>query len=51
MHLETLQELAVGISGERSIDAVRQSIVNVLAQQPSFALARVWVTEPVDVCG
>ena len=51
MHLETLQELAVRISGERSVDAVLQSIVHGLAQQPSIALARVWVTEPGDVCG
>ena len=51
VHLEALQELAVRISGERSVDAVLQSIVHGLAQQPSVALARVWVTEPGDVCG
>ena len=51
MHLEALQELALRISGERSVDAVLQSIVHGLAQQPSVALARVWVTEPGDVCG
>jgi len=51
VQLEALQELAVQISGERSIDAVLQSIVNGLAEQPDVALARVWVTEPGDVCG
>jgi len=51
VRLEGLQELAVRISGERSVDAVLQSIVHGLAQQPSVALARVWVTEPGDVCG
>ncbi len=51
MHLEALQDLAVRISGERSVDVVLQSIVRGLAQQPSVALARVWVTGPGDVCG
>jgi len=51
VHLEALQGLALRISGERSVDAVLQSIVHGLAQQPSVALARVWVTEPGDVCG
>ena len=39
------------ISGERAVDEVLQSIVHGLAQQPSVALARVWVTGPGDVCG
>ena len=34
VHLEALQELALRISGERSVDAVLQSIVHGLAQQP-----------------
>jgi hypothetical protein len=51
VHFEALQELAVRISGERSVDAVLQSIVHGLAQQPSVALTRVWVTGPGDVCG
>ncbi|HEY0873189.1 MAG TPA: sigma 54-interacting transcriptional regulator [Vicinamibacterales bacterium] len=51
MHLDTLQDLALRLSGERSVDAVLQSIVDGLAQQTSVALARVWVTRPGDVCG
>jgi transcriptional regulator with GAF, ATPase, and Fis domain len=51
VRLEALQELAVRISGERSVDEVLQSIVHGLALQPSVALARVWVTGPGDVCG
>ena len=51
MHLEALQELALRISGERSVDEVLQSIVHGLAQQPSVALTRVWVTRQGDVCG
>jgi transcriptional regulator with GAF, ATPase, and Fis domain len=51
MHLEALQDLAVRIAGERTVDAVLQSIVHGLARQPGVALARVWVTGPGDVCG
>jgi transcriptional regulator with GAF, ATPase, and Fis domain len=50
MHLEALQELALRLSGERSVDAVLQLIVNGLAQQRDVALARVWVSGPGDVC-
>jgi hypothetical protein len=48
--LEALQDVAVRISGERSVDAVLHTIVLGLAQQPHVALARVWVTGPGDVC-
>ena len=51
MDLEALQEVAVRISGERSVDAVLQSIADGLAQQSGVALARVWVTGPGDACG
>jgi transcriptional regulator with GAF, ATPase, and Fis domain len=51
VRLEALQELAVRISGERSVDAVLDSIVHGLAQQTGVALARVWVTGPGDECG
>src|SRR5262249_30314522 len=50
VHLEALQELAVRLSGERSVDAVLHSIVDGLSQQSSVALSRVWVTGPGDVC-
>jgi len=50
MHLEALQTLALRLSGERSVDAVLQLIVDGLAQQSDVALARVWVTGPGDVC-
>ena len=50
MHLEALQELALRLSGERSVDAVLQLLVNGLAQQSDVALARVWTTGPGDLC-
>jgi len=51
MHLQALQELALRLSGERSVDAVLTLLVDGLAQQSDVALARVWVTGPGDVCG
>ena len=50
MHLEALQALALRLSGERSVDAVLQLIVDGLAQQSDSPLARVWVTGPGDLC-
>ena len=50
MQLETLQELALRISGERSVESVLQHIVAGLVQQSGVALARVWVVEPGDIC-
>jgi transcriptional regulator with GAF, ATPase, and Fis domain len=50
VRLEALQELAVRISGERSVDAVLDAIAKGLAEQAGVALVRVWVTGPGDVC-
>jgi transcriptional regulator with GAF, ATPase, and Fis domain len=51
MRLEALQSIGLRVSGERSVPALLRFIVEGLAQQPDVALARVWVTEPGDVCG
>jgi transcriptional regulator with GAF, ATPase, and Fis domain len=50
MHLQALQELALRLSAERSVDSVLRLLVDGLAQQSDVALARVWVTGPGDVC-
>src|SRR5262245_15662524 len=50
MHLETLQDIALRVSGERTVDGVLGQIVDGLARQPSVALARVWVVAPGDLC-
>ena len=49
MHLEALQELAVGISGERSVDEVLQSILHGLAQQPSVSRCSVTLAMSPDL--
>jgi len=50
MELEALQELALRISGERSVESVLQHIVTGLVHQSGIALVRVWVIEPGDIC-
>ena len=50
MQVEALQELALRISGERSVESVLQHIVSGLVHQSGIALARVWVVEPGDIC-
>jgi transcriptional regulator with GAF, ATPase, and Fis domain len=50
MQLEALQEVALRISGERSVESVLQHIVAGLVHQSGIALARVWVMEPGDIC-
>ena len=50
MNLEALQDVALRISGERSVGSVLQHIVDGLIQRPGVALARVWVTRPGDEC-
>jgi len=50
MQLEALQEIALRVSGERTVDGVLRQIVDGLAHQPGVALARVWVVSPGDLC-
>ena len=50
MHLEALQDIALRISSERTIDGVLRRIVEGLSEQRSVALARVWVVDSGDLC-
>src|SRR5262249_12065055 len=50
MHLEALQEIALRVSGERTVNGVLRQIVDGLARQPGVALARVWVVSSGDLC-
>src|SRR5262244_1961731 len=50
MHLEALQEIALRVSGEHTVNGVLRQIVDGLARQPDVALARVWVVSPGDLC-
>jgi GAF domain-containing protein len=50
MHLEALQDIALRISSERTVDGVLRRIVEGLSEPRSVALARVWVVGPGDLC-
>jgi PAS domain S-box-containing protein len=50
VNLEALQDVALRISEERSVDGVLRHIVEGLIQRPGVALARVWITRPGDEC-
>jgi formate hydrogenlyase transcriptional activator len=50
VNFEALQELALKIAGERSVDRVLQHIVDGLLQRPAVALARVWIAGQGDEC-
>src|SRR5215470_12069029 len=50
MHLEALQDIALRVSSERTVDRVLRQIVDGLARQPGVALARVWVVSSGDLC-
>jgi len=50
MHLEALQDIALRISSERTVDGVLRRIVEGLSEQRSVALARVWVVGSGDLC-
>ncbi|HET9695964.1 MAG TPA: sigma 54-interacting transcriptional regulator [Terriglobales bacterium] len=50
MNFEALQELALRMAGERSVDRVLQHIVEGLRERPGVALARVWIAGTGDEC-
>jgi transcriptional regulator with GAF, ATPase, and Fis domain len=48
--INLLKRLLLGMSQERSLDAVLKLVVDRLASQPEVALARIWLTGPGDLC-
>ena len=50
MKIESLQEVAISVAEERSVEIVLKRIVQGLAGQPGVALSRVWLTGPGDIC-
>ncbi len=50
MQAEPLLSLAAAVAGEHATQAVLNSIVRGLAQQPGVALARIWLVLPGDAC-
>src|SRR3954447_26941841 len=50
MDLELLQSISLAVSQARSVDSVLKMIVNGLVEQAGFALARIWLMGPGDIC-
>ncbi|QRK12442.1 sigma 54-interacting transcriptional regulator [Archangium violaceum] len=47
---EALQSIALAVAQVRSVDEVLDAVVRGLAAQPEWALARLWLTRPGDLC-
>ena len=50
MNPESLQELALSLAEERSVETVLHKIVEGVGSQSGIALARVWLVGPGDIC-
>jgi GAF domain-containing protein len=50
MDLELLQTISLAVSQVRTVDSVLKMIVDGLVQKAGFALARVWLMSPGDIC-
>ena len=51
MLVEPLLALAATVAGEETTQKVLDAIVRGLAEEPSVALARIWLLSPGDICG
>ena len=49
-NVDLLKRLLLDMSQERSLDAVLKLVVDRLTSQPEFALARIWLIGPGDLC-
>jgi transcriptional regulator with GAF, ATPase, and Fis domain len=50
MDLELLQSISLAVSQARTVDSVLEMIVNGLVHKAGFALARIWLMGPGDIC-
>jgi transcriptional regulator with GAF, ATPase, and Fis domain len=50
MDLELLQSISLAVSQARTVDSVLKMIVDGLVQRAGFALARIWLMGPGDLC-
>src|ERR1043166_7623431 len=50
MDLELLQSISLAVSQARTVDSVLKMIVDGLVEKAGFALARIWLTGPGDIC-
>src|SRR6266851_9104887 len=50
MELELLQTISLAVSQARTVDSVLKMIVDGLVEKAGFALARIWLVGPGDIC-
>ncbi|MDB6065387.1 MAG: fhlA 1 [Pedosphaera sp.] len=50
MNLELLQSISLAVAQARKVDAVLSMIASGLADQAGYALARIWLMRPGDIC-
>src|SRR6185312_17007486 len=50
MDLELLQAISVAVSQVRTVETVLKMIVDGLVEKAGFALARIWLIGPGDLC-
>lgn len=50
MNLELLQSISLAVAQARKVDAVLSMIASGLAGQAGYALARIWLMRPGDIC-
>ena len=50
MNIDSLQRIILSVAQSRGLDAVLQTMVRGLAEQPDVALARIWLVAPGDIC-
>ena len=50
MDLELLQTISLAVSQARTVDSVLKMIVDGLVDKAGFALARIWLMGPGDIC-
>ena len=50
MDLELLQSISLAVSQARTVDSVLKMIVDGLVEKADFALARIWLMGPGDIC-
>ena len=50
MDLELLQSISLAVSQVRTVETVLKMIVDGLVEKAGFALARIWLIGPGDMC-
>ncbi|MCG8447949.1 MAG: sigma 54-interacting transcriptional regulator [Pirellulales bacterium] len=50
MNLESLHAIATMVAEQRNVDAVLASVVESLVDHSDLALARIWLSQPGDIC-